>query len=155
MAKPRRRPTAVTTGMRKLLWPQLALALRHDVQRYLDIDFRCRCTDTKCVPTALMCVLGSRTIRLSRFGPPAFLMAATTSAAVTEPNNFPESAEVFTGSAIGPSASIAALISLACSRSRTLLVSRARRISSACFWLRARRRSPGRAGAESYGHTRP
>lgn len=40
MAKPRRRPTAVTTGMRKLLWPQLALALRHDVQRYLDIDFR-------------------------------------------------------------------------------------------------------------------
>ena len=45
-----------------------------------------------------MCVLGSRTIRLSRFGPPAFLIAATTSPAVTEPNNFPESAAVFTGS---------------------------------------------------------
>src|SRR5271166_4227678 len=80
-----------------------------------------------------MCVSGSRTTRLSRFGPPAFLIAATTSPAVTEPNNLPESPAAFTGSVTGPSASIADLISLACSRSRTILVSRPRRISSACF----------------------
>ena len=43
------------------------------------------------VPTDLMCALGSWTVRLSRFGPPAFLIAATTSAAVTEPNSLPVS----------------------------------------------------------------
>lgn len=68
-----------------------------------------------------------------RLGPPAFLIAATTSPAVTEPNSFPESPAVFTGSVTGPSASIAVLSSLAWSRSRTALVSRARRMSSACF----------------------
>ena len=36
--------------------------------------------------------LGSCTVRLSRLGPPAFLMAPTTSAAVTEPNSLPLSA---------------------------------------------------------------
>ncbi len=38
-----RRPTAVTTGMRReeLLWPPAHMAL-YDVQRHLDIDFRCR-----------------------------------------------------------------------------------------------------------------
>ena len=44
------------------------------------------------VPTDLMCALGNCTVRLSRFGPPAFLMAATTSAPVTEPNSLPLSA---------------------------------------------------------------
>src|SRR3984957_1193707 len=78
--------------------------------------------------------LGKRTMRLSRFGPPAFLIAVTMSPDVTEPNSLPESPEVLTGSATAPSASIAVLISLACSRSRTCLESRARRMSSTCFW---------------------
>ena len=36
-----------------------------------------------------MCALGNCTVRLSRFGPPAFLIAPTTSAAVIEPNSLP------------------------------------------------------------------
>src|SRR5271156_3799668 len=77
--------------------------------------------------------LGKRTMRLSRFGPPAFLIAVTMAPGVTEPNSLPESPAVFTGSATEPSALIAVLISLACSRSRTCLESRARRMSSTCF----------------------
>src|ERR1700751_3282474 len=78
--------------------------------------------------------LGKRTMRLSRLGPPAFLMAVTMSPEVTEPNSLPESPAVFTASATAPRPSSAVLISLACSRSRTCLDSRARRISSTCFW---------------------
>src|ERR1700741_4263710 len=101
------------------------------------------------MPTALICVLGSRMVRLPRFGPPAFLMAVTTSPAVTEPNNLPESAAVFTGSETGPSASIADLISLACSRSRTVLVSRARRDLIGFFLFAPRRDdSQGARGEE-------
>src|SRR5271155_1056835 len=80
-----------------------------------------------------MCPLGNRTTRLSRLGPPAFRIAVTTAPGVTEPNNLPESPAVFTGSATEPSALITVLISLACSRSRTCLESRARRMSSTCF----------------------
>src|SRR3984885_10616555 len=85
------------------------------------------------LPTALMCPLGNRTTRLSRLGPPAFRIAVTTAPGVTEPNSLPESPAVFTGSATEPSALIAVLISLACSRSRPCLESRARRMSSTCF----------------------
>src|SRR6202035_6152854 len=77
--------------------------------------------------------LGSRTTRLSRLGPPSLRIAVTTAPAVTEPNSLPESPAVFTASATAPRPSIAVLSSLACPRSRTDLVSRARRMSSACF----------------------
>src|SRR5271155_4125407 len=77
--------------------------------------------------------LGKRTMRLSRFGPPAFLIAVTMSPDVTEPNSLPESPAVFTGSATAPSASIAVLLSLACSRSRTCLEAPGGRLSSTCF----------------------
>ena len=80
-----------------------------------------------------MCALGSWTVRLSRFGPPAFLIARDDVAGR-------DRAEQLAG--VGrrpspparrcPSASSAALISLACSRPRTVLISRARRMSSAC-----------------------
>ena len=51
-----------------------------------------------------MCALGSWTVRLSRFGPPAFLIAVTTSAAVTEPNSLPVSPAALTDSSTGAEA---------------------------------------------------
>ena len=80
----------------------------------------------------LMCTWGICTVRLSTFGPPAFLIADTTSAAVIEPNNFPEPPAVRAGNDTVPRPSIAVLSSLAWSRSRTVLASRARRISLDC-----------------------
>src|SRR6185312_10032975 len=45
----------------------------------------CSRTETVCVPTVLMCAVGSSTRRRSSVGPPADLTASTTSVAVTEP----------------------------------------------------------------------
>src|SRR5689334_13727447 len=68
--------------------PGVAEALDYSATTFSGTDTvtpACSRTPTGCVPTVLMCALGNSTVRLSRLGPPAFLMAATTEAWVTEP----------------------------------------------------------------------
>src|SRR5258707_15323685 len=85
LAQHRRRPLLCRTQE----WPSERTQSAATCRSNLATTSGCKGTTTPCLPVVLMCDFGSSMLRLSTTGPPADLMAAATSAWLTEPNSLP------------------------------------------------------------------